>query len=109
MQTVTLQQSDLQAMLVEAAKLGAIQGIELALQNTQTTPVKAMNIRKKIRRNQVQEITGLSQSSILRRNNKDHKLYDPTFPKPCNNGKTVMYWLDEINTWNENQSQEMTA
>ncbi|WEJ62185.1 helix-turn-helix transcriptional regulator [Thiomicrorhabdus lithotrophica] len=106
MQSVTMLQSDLQTLLIQAANIGAQQGIEAALKNTQTQPVVPLNVRKKIRLKQVQEITGLSESSIRRRNNPQHHLYDDTFPKPCNNGKTVMYWLDEITTWNEPQAQE---
>lgn len=102
-QAISILPSQLQALVTEAAKLGAEQGIQASLKNTQTDPLLPTDINIK----QVTKLTGLGATAIWRRNNKDHKLHDPTFPKPFKkgNGKTNFWSLAEVQEWNEKQKQ----
>lgn len=55
-----------------------------------------MTANKLIRRNAVEEITGLSRSSIYQ------KMQDGTFPKPVQIGKRAVAWrADAITEWME--------
>lgn len=104
MQQVTLPKSELQDLLMQAAKMGAQQGIEAAMQNSQTQP-------DHIKLPQVIELVGFSETEIWRRLKADHKRYDPTFPKPFKKGNGRQnYWLrTEVQAWNNQQEQARQA
>ncbi|CAN8141145.1 hypothetical protein THIOSC15_2780006 [uncultured Thiomicrorhabdus sp.] len=59
--SITLQDSDLKALLIEAATLGAQQAIEAARLATQTTPAKT-TVRERVTFKQVEQIIGLKQT-----------------------------------------------
>nr|BDD47744.1 hypothetical protein 7 [Piscirickettsiaceae bacterium] len=104
MTSITLQQPELKAMLIEAAAIGAQQAIEEALKKTQTTAPKA---RKRLNFKEVMALTKLGRSALLRRFTEGEKLYDASFPKPhkLSKGDTApLYWYeDDIIKWHNNQ------
>lgn len=52
-----------------------------------------------IKLSQLQEITGLSRSSIYDRMNQKSPRYDSNFPKPIKFGHSARWRLSEIETW----------
>lgn len=58
-----------------------------------------------IRRKKLEEILGLSRSTIYRRKNKKSKGYDPTFPQPIpyGTGRAVRWIAEEVADWIEAQ------
>ena len=65
---------------------------------------------KFLRRNQVEERTGLSRSSVyakMRRNPKRPSDFDPTFPTPVSLGAKAVGWIEsEIDSWLTAQIQK---
>lgn len=110
--SITLQDNDLKAMLIEAAAMGAKQAIEAARLATQTTPAKPQ-ARERVTFKQLEQIIGLKQTAIRKRYIKKEgkHLYDPAFPKPhkLEGGKVNYFWLDEIIHWQNQQGQQNTS
>jgi prophage regulatory protein len=53
-----------------------------------------------LRRREVEQITGLSRSSIYERMNIRSRYYDPDFPKPVRLGQRAVGWrASEIAAW----------
>ncbi|NQV70992.1 MAG: AlpA family phage regulatory protein [Pseudohongiella sp.] len=53
-----------------------------------------------MRFSEMQEVTGLSRSTIYNRLNPEHKNYDPGFPKPAPLGPRLVGWSSEsVELW----------
>jgi prophage regulatory protein len=53
-----------------------------------------------LRRRQVEQVIGLSRSTIYARLDKKSPHYDPTFPKPITLGVKSIAWVEsEIQSW----------
>lgn len=69
---------------------------------------------KMIKRTDLEELTGLSRSTIYDRINPKSCRYDPTFPKPVKFGHLSRWRLSEVRLWIQSRiearnQQEMTA
>ncbi|WP_327858295.1 helix-turn-helix transcriptional regulator [Acinetobacter guillouiae] len=54
---------------------------------------------KMISRIDLEELTGLSRSTIYDRMNSKSKRYDPDFPKPVKFGHLTRWRLSEVQSW----------
>ena len=54
---------------------------------------------KMISRIDLEELTGLSRSTIYDRMNSKSKRYDPDFPKPVKFGHLTRWQLSEVQAW----------
>lgn len=109
METVTLPATQLQSLLIEAARLGAIQGIESALAKTQTHPPKSLKNRIKLK--DAAETLGVSPAWLRRRlvksaDPKHAHFYDPNAPtphkmSPCETAPYYVYENEIIEWYNQ--------
>lgn len=68
--------------------------------NSNQTATQGAIAHRLLRRRQLEQVIGLSRSTIYARLDKNSPHYDPTFPKPITLGSMSVAWVEaEIQSW----------